>query len=297
MSLYRRFIFLLAVTVAAIANAEPNIDLANAAKRGDVFAVAAALKAGAKLDAKFDVGRTALIIAAMRGHAPVVEVLLNAGADMYAQDNNNVDALMTAVMHKHPAVVRALLNRGFDPALNDWRVLSVVPDERARGRRDQKTDKDREIIGMFQAHKEKGGSTRASPAPAPSASSTPDAAPAPPIATIKDPLTMPAPSTLGMKDHAPPVTIDTFGQKITPEVFKAAASRALVGRGWKITGTGDNGLVGTLMKDRTYKAVVAYFPPVIVISYEKGYGHPRQNWLLNIRKDLLVELSAAMVSE
>ncbi len=306
MRLHSGLIFSLALTFSAAASATPDTDLQRAANKGNGDAVAAALKAGANVNARFDIGRTPLMIAARRGHVQIVEALLDAGADIYARDINGQDALMIAVEYEQLAVVRTLINRGFDPALNDWRALKIIPSNQ---KSDKASPKQREIRQFLEERRAKGpvpSLASAAPAP-PSATPTAAAAPADDRAPCRrcperhraTSTASAAPSTPAVetRDGAPAVVVDVSGQKITPEMFKIAAARALARRGWQITSNENNRLVGTLTKDTTYKAAVAFNAPMIIISYEKGYGSPKQNWLLNLRKDLLVELSALTVAQ
>lgn len=284
MKKYRGLFLLFVFAISAAASAAPNNDLERAVSRGDASALASALKAGADVNARFDIRRTPLMNAAIRGDVPTMEALLNAGADMYARDNNGEDALMHAVAYEQTAAVRFLLSRGFDPSLNDWRALKIIPptDSQTKGV-STLGPKHPEIRKILLAYKEKGMPT---PSQAPMAA-TRGASTASIVST----------PTARITDEAAPVVIDTSGQKITPEIFKNAASRALLRRGWQIAGIENNRLVGTLTKDTTYKAAVVFLPPMIVISYEPGYGSPKQNWLLNIRKDLLWELNAILINK
>lgn len=159
MRLYRDLLLLLVVVTTTLANAAPVNDLEHAASGGDASAVTVALKAGANVNARFDIGRTALMIAARHGHVAAVEALLDAGADMYAPDNNREDALMHAVAYEQLAVVRTLLNRGFDPSLNDWRALNMLPTDQYG---DRINSKQLEIRKILLVYKEKNG-----PAPRP----------------------------------------------------------------------------------------------------------------------------------
>lgn len=83
-----------------------------AARKGDVPAVAALLDKGADVNAKFRYGQTALFKAAERGHAEVVKLLLARGADVTVKDTfYNTTAMTWALNSKHVEVVRALLEK------------------------------------------------------------------------------------------------------------------------------------------------------------------------------------------
>jgi ankyrin repeat protein len=86
-----------------------------AARRGDVAAAAAAIKAGAKLEAVTRVGAyTPLHVASKEGHAAVVKALLDAGANARAVTSNKTTALHLAAAAGSIDAVAALLDRGAD---------------------------------------------------------------------------------------------------------------------------------------------------------------------------------------
>jgi ankyrin repeat protein len=70
--------------------------LGYAANRGDVAALKALLKAGAKVNGTSLGGRTALMHAAESGNPEAVKALLLAGADVHARDDDGQDALKHA---------------------------------------------------------------------------------------------------------------------------------------------------------------------------------------------------------
>lgn len=79
-----------------------------AARKGQVQAVLALLKAGADLHAEND---EALRYAASHGCVPIVEILLDAGANIHAEDDA---ALRYAALNGSHKVVNLLLSRGAD---------------------------------------------------------------------------------------------------------------------------------------------------------------------------------------
>jgi ankyrin repeat protein len=86
-----------------------------AARRGDVAAAAAAIKAGATLDAATRVGSyTALHIASKEGHSAVVKALLDAGSNANAVTANKTTALHLAAAAGSTDAIAALLDRGAD---------------------------------------------------------------------------------------------------------------------------------------------------------------------------------------
>jgi ankyrin repeat protein len=87
--------------------------LANAASRGDVAGMAAALLAGADPNARMW-GSTLLIEAASQGCVTTITALLNAGADVDGEDTIGNTALMLAACDGDTASVAALLAAGAD---------------------------------------------------------------------------------------------------------------------------------------------------------------------------------------
>ncbi len=95
---------------------DPTERLWDAARSGDVAAVKRALADGAKVDAPFRVGGTALLFAAQYGHREVIEALLAAGADVTAREQiNGWGALLWATFGGHCDALPALLAAGADP--------------------------------------------------------------------------------------------------------------------------------------------------------------------------------------
>src|SRR6185503_13169411 len=91
--------------------------LLDAAKRGDVAAVKAAIKAGADPNAAAGDGLTALHLAAQEGNLDITKVLLGAKANVGAKTRiGGYTPLHLAAQGAHVTVVKALLDAGADPA-------------------------------------------------------------------------------------------------------------------------------------------------------------------------------------
>ncbi len=89
--------------------------LFSAAQNGDLGGVEKAIKAGADVNAKDDIGFTALLYAASNGQANVVAALLKAGASINAVDEPyDNTALMAAAATGHANVVTLLIKAGAD---------------------------------------------------------------------------------------------------------------------------------------------------------------------------------------
>jgi hypothetical protein len=264
---------LFGVTFTAAATT-PDQELFRAARSGNVEAVQAALQAGANVNARFDIGKTALIVAAERGHSATVEALINAGADLYALDNNYWDALAHAGEGQHISTFKALLAKGFDPSKNNWRALTIM-----RGQSSASAFLRQSQIRAMEAQRILEKMHTASPR-------GPDASVSASSGSVVSSASFP------FKEVGEPILMDISERKVTPEMFQAAAMKAFLGRGWKITQTGSDHLAATLVKDQEYRAAIVLKPSLIRISFIDGFGSSRQNWLLNLRQDLERELGA-----
>ncbi|PCH55756.1 MAG: hypothetical protein COC15_04025 [Legionellales bacterium] len=67
------------------------------------------LKAGAKVNAQDEEGRTALMMASYQGHAAVVKLLLNNGANVYLENNSGATALTIAQLTGKENITMLLL--------------------------------------------------------------------------------------------------------------------------------------------------------------------------------------------
>lgn len=82
------------------------------------------LKRGADVNAKNDIGYTALHFAAQEGHAAVAKLLLAKGAEVDALDVNGNTPLSNAVYNEKLDVVRLLLDAGADADLQNEHGVS-----------------------------------------------------------------------------------------------------------------------------------------------------------------------------
>jgi ankyrin repeat protein len=104
------FVFALGLGAAVVAAQGVAAPVADAARRGDVDAVRALLKQGAKADVAQGDGMTALHWAAERGDLAMTELLLGAGASPKAGTRiGHYEPLHLARRAGHAAVVKALL--------------------------------------------------------------------------------------------------------------------------------------------------------------------------------------------
>ncbi|MDZ4802475.1 MAG: ankyrin repeat domain-containing protein, partial [Bryobacteraceae bacterium] len=123
----------LALTVAMLLStfclAHAADDIFDAARRGDLAAVKAALDAGAPVDAKWRYDQTALYIAAFRGHAPVVQLLLERGASPDARDTFYKMSALDAAAGKNAEILGLLVAKGAKGG------ETLLPDAAASGRK------------------------------------------------------------------------------------------------------------------------------------------------------------------
>ena len=96
-----------------------------AARKGDVEQVKAALAAGIDVDSKTEYGATALFFACDRGYETIVDVLLESGADPNAKDTFYKATPLTWAQQKgHYKIVGKLLAKGGEGA--DKQLMSAV---------------------------------------------------------------------------------------------------------------------------------------------------------------------------
>ncbi len=88
-----------------------------AARKGDVDALSAQLKAGASVDALDQHGQTALMITAHKGHLSAVRFLVAAGAKLDVTAKYGLSALMLAIVGMHEDVARTLVAAGANRGL------------------------------------------------------------------------------------------------------------------------------------------------------------------------------------
>ena len=96
------------------ATISPEEQLFDAARRGDVPALQAALAAGVPVDATNAKGFSALILASYDNHLDATRCLLDAGANPNHQDSTGNSALMGVSFKGYPEIARLLIGRGAD---------------------------------------------------------------------------------------------------------------------------------------------------------------------------------------
>ncbi|MFI1018989.1 ankyrin repeat domain-containing protein [Streptomyces sp. NPDC020965] len=102
--------------------------LLEAARRGRAAEVSAALDAGARVEARDEDLRTALLLAALGDHVEAAAVLVAAGADPNAQDSRQDSAWLVTGVTGSVAMMRVLLPAGPDMTLrNRFGGISLIP--------------------------------------------------------------------------------------------------------------------------------------------------------------------------
>lgn len=90
------------------------VDLRDGAQSGDVEQIAAALRAGADIDAVDENGATPLGWAASKGHTEAVRALIQAGADIHVQAAGGQTPLTVAIAQGHDTILALLVAAGAD---------------------------------------------------------------------------------------------------------------------------------------------------------------------------------------
>jgi hypothetical protein len=117
---------LVLVTALALWAADPNDDLFNAARKGDLDTVKALIEKGAPLEAKTAYGQTPLYLAAMSGNQAVVQYLLDKGANTGVTDTfYKASMLDFALERKHYGVAKLIIAKGTG---NPDELLKTVAD-------------------------------------------------------------------------------------------------------------------------------------------------------------------------
>ncbi|WP_371793445.1 ankyrin repeat domain-containing protein [Streptomyces sp. NBC_01471] len=102
--------------------------LLDAAGRGDVTEVRAALAAGAGLESRDAHGRTALLLASLGDQVDVARVLVAEGADPDAQDDRDDSPWLVTGVTGSVAMMRVLLSAGPDLTLrNRFGGIALIP--------------------------------------------------------------------------------------------------------------------------------------------------------------------------
>ncbi len=111
-----------------------NEELLDAALNGRTSEVLTLLDAGAEVNAKDPLGRTALLLAIASGHVDTVQALVNAGASVNVKDWDGSTVLMQAAYGEHSQIVQALLETGADVNMRSPRGSTALIYAARKGR-------------------------------------------------------------------------------------------------------------------------------------------------------------------
>ena len=98
--------------LSALSKDELGEQLIKASKQGLTNIVQWIIDAGVDVNAKDNVGRTALMWASCNGYKDIVKMLLNADADVNIKDKDGWTAVMTASYNEHKDLVELLKKYG-----------------------------------------------------------------------------------------------------------------------------------------------------------------------------------------
>ena len=102
------------IAISALASPAPAAPIHDAAKKGDVAAITAALEAGADVN-ESDGWSTPLWYAARRGHEDAAKLLIARGADVNLTTKTSGPPLLGAIERKNAILVKLLLASGANP--------------------------------------------------------------------------------------------------------------------------------------------------------------------------------------
>lgn len=120
-----------AVVTGQVAPEKPtdnDLALITAAGKGDLEAVARAMRAGGRITARDGTGRTALLAAAYGNHAPVALLLMAAGSDVNARDSQENSAFLLAGAEGYLDILKLTLRSGADvKSTNRYGGTALIP--------------------------------------------------------------------------------------------------------------------------------------------------------------------------
>jgi ankyrin repeat protein len=107
-------LLLISTVIIPVAGVAQPTSLVRAVTVGDLSAVNQLIQAGAEVNQRDSIGRTALLWASQQGRLEIVRSLLRAGADPNVKDQNGWTPVSSAFEFRHFDVVEALVQAGAD---------------------------------------------------------------------------------------------------------------------------------------------------------------------------------------
>ena len=249
------------------------IDMEYAARHGQVAAIKRMLTAGTNVNARYDIGRTALHIAARHGRQAAVQALIDGGADLNLQDNNGETPLHLAVEYEQIQSMKTLMSGGANPSLKDKGGQNPLQKAQSLNQGDRANRRLSTIVDYLE---------RTKPL-------TPSAGGAEGIRAVPRGPGEPA-------LHIPHMTLDlkTYGNP-PPEVVRQAAKKALEHRRWRIMASETDREVGKLLKKLDeYRVEIRFLDNNQVrITFLRAF-EGKTGWLENLQEDLGEELESRM---
>jgi hypothetical protein len=276
LDMLRLISLLLGFSVLSLA-AHASLPMDQAAERGDVAALRTQLNAGVEINRRYDIGRSALMIAARYGQLAAVETLAQSGADLNFQDNNGDTALHLAAAHSHQPVVDFLLKQGVNTQLRNRSGLNVLDHVARLANTSDVAQRGDPSLKPMAAYLAKTIPSL----PQSRANTTGYGSTAPVGAIVGEPALF--------VDY---VMVDVEKFHATPAALLRAAKVAFLQRGWTLVRSDPQKVIGSYTKnDMEYRAEIFMIPNQAVrIAFLNGYHDTRPNYLRNLEKDMLLEL-------
>jgi hypothetical protein len=267
----------LATTFPASAAGDARME--KAAAKGQVSVIQDLLGAGVDINARYDIGRTALMIAAQKRRTAAVDVLLDSGADPNLQDANGETALMLATLEADLTIVKLLIRRGANPAVRTRNGRTALDYAKRFQRHETRLVPVVEYLSSNEVER--------------MAFRVPGAAPAASAAVAAR-----RPDVSGPAQLVNVILVDLSARNPPVEQIRASASRVLANRGWRLEKTSDpDYLQGSITRrDNVYRAGIRIYGTRAEIGYVSGYEKSGDSWLRNLQRDLMADFSVPVVS-
>lgn len=108
----------------------------HAVHKEDMLTIKTYINSGADINARYDEGLTALMIASGRGNEKILDLLLQNGADVNLKSNDGATALFFASMNGHTNIVYTLIKNGADVNIKTNNGLTPLMIASLKGHKD-----------------------------------------------------------------------------------------------------------------------------------------------------------------